>query len=102
MPQRKGSSGTALREAEAQRCPEKGTGSGLGCTETPASIPKSSAHDNWGTQAFLAEMLWLPSPHGPAWGCCDSPWLAPAAHNDAACHSSALAVPLWSPARGSP
>lgn len=68
VPQRKGSSDTALREARAQHCPEKRAGSGLGCRETPASIPKSPAHDDRRIQTFLAEMLWPPPSHGPAWG----------------------------------
>jgi len=61
-PLRKGSSGTALRAAGAQHCPEKGTGSGLGCGETPASLPRSPACNDRRIQTFLAEVLWpLPS-----------------------------------------
>lgn len=39
MLQRNGGLGTALREAEAQQCPENSAGSGLGCTETATSAP---------------------------------------------------------------
>lgn len=39
MPQRNGGLGTALWEAEAQRCAGNSAGSGLGCTETRTSAP---------------------------------------------------------------
>lgn len=65
-----------------------------GIRKTPASVPRSPACDNRRIQTFLAEMLWLPPSHGPAWGRCTGPRLAPTACSDAACCSPVPAVPL--------
>lgn len=87
---RRAEAARALREAGAQGCPATGARSGLGGRETPASIPKSSARDYQRIQTFLAEMLWLPLSHTPAWGRSDSPGSQPLP-------TTAM---LWLPAHG--